>query len=165
MAKRGAGRDLAVVRENLQHYANLGTFRSFAETDRRGRATVFRFVWFRDLTFTVTFLPDARRLVFQDLLPGVPARSAMDRELRSFLTDRHARDLPEHRRIEARKLDVRALNRGGSVSLVCTIKGGHAVYGVRKAVNLVHEIFTIFLSDGRYAQYQVEHLRLNPEMA
>jgi hypothetical protein len=59
---------------------------------------------------------------------------------------------------------VRALNHRGAISLVCTFKGDHVAYGVRKAVNIVHEIFTIFLSDGRYAQYQVDHLRLNPEM-
>jgi hypothetical protein len=165
MAQRAAGRDQAVVRQSLQHYANLGTFRSFAEAEPCGRAAVFRFVWFRELSFTVTFAPQARRLVFQNLLPGVPARSAMDRDLRGFLKERYSRELPEHRRIEVRKLGVRALNRRGSISLVFTMKGDHAAYGVRKAVNLVHEIFTIFLNEGRYAQYQVEHLRLNPEMA
>lgn len=165
MAIRAAGRDQAVVRHSLEHYANLGTFRSFAEAAPRGRVSVFRFTWFRDLTFTVTFVPASRRLVFQDLFPGVPPRSAMDKDLRGFLHEQHSRARPEHRRIDRRKLHVEILNRGGVVSLVCTLKGDHAAYGVRKAVNIVHEIFTIFLSDGRYAQYQVDHLRLNPEMA
>jgi len=165
MASRAAGRDQVVVRHSLEHYATLGTFRSFAEAAPRGRAVVFRFTWFRDLAFTVTFVADSRRLVFHDLLPGVPSRSAMDKDLREFLQGQHSRELPEHRRIDRRKLAVQMLNRGGAVSLVCTLKGDHAAYGVRKAVNIVHEIFTIFLSDGRYAQYQVDHLRLNPEMA
>lgn len=165
MAIRAAGRDqAAVVRHGLEHYAALGTFRSFAEAGPPGRTTVFRLVWFRGLTFTVAFRPGSRRLVFQDLLPGVPPRSAMDRDLREFLKERHSRALPEHRRIEPRKLQVQALNHRGAISLVCTFKGDHVSYGVRKAVNIVHEIFTIFLSDGRYAQYQVDHLRLNPEM-
>ena len=165
MGIRAASRDQAVVRQGLQRYATRGTFRSFAEALPRGRSIVFRFTWFRDVPFTVTFTPGSRRLVFQNLLPGVAPRSAMDRDLRQFLRERHSRALPEHRRIDPRKVEVQVTNRAGAISLICRFKGDHADYAVGKAVNVVHEIFAEFLSDGRYAQYQVDHLRLNPEMA
>jgi len=165
MRSRANGRDPAAVRQVLQHYASRGTFRSFAEGLPRGRSISFRFTWFRDMPFTVTFGPGSRRLVFQDLLPGVAPRSAMDRDLRQFLRERHSRSVPEHRRIDARKVEVRVANRAGAMSLFCTVKGDNTDYAVRKAVNVVHEIFTDFLSDGRYAQYQIDHLRLNPEVA
>jgi hypothetical protein len=165
MGIRASDRDQTAVRKGLQHYAIRGTFRSFAEAVPRGRTTVFRFVWFRDLPFTVTFTPGPRRLVFQNLLPGVAPRSAMDRDLREFLRERHSRQLPEHRRIDQRKVEVQVTNRGGAISLIWTFKGDHADYAVRKAVNVAHEIFAEFLSDGRYAQYHVDHLRLNPEMS
>jgi hypothetical protein len=165
MRSRANGRDPAAVRQVLQHYASRGTFRSFAEGSPRGRSITFRFNWFRDMPFTVSFSPGSRRLVFQDLLPGVAPRSAMDRDLRRFLRERHSRQLPEHRRVDARKVEVEAANRAGAISLIWTVKGDNADYAVRKAVNVVHEIFTDFLSGGHYAQYQIDHLRLNPEMA
>jgi hypothetical protein len=56
-------------------------------------------------------------------------------------------------------------NRGARVSIAFLLKAAHVEYGVRKSVNLVHEIFTDFLSDARFAAYQIEHFRLDPEMA
>src|SRR5262245_28269651 len=165
MGRRANGSDPADVRRALEHYVSRGTFRSFAEGIPRGRSITFRFTWFRDMPFTVTFAPASRRLVFRDLLPGVAPRSMMDRELRRFLRERHSRQLPEHRRIDARKVVVEAANRAGVISLICTVKGANADYAVRTAVNVVHEIFTDFLSNGHYVPYQIEHLRLNPEMA
>ena len=126
---------------------------------------MFRFNWFRDVPFKVTFDSATRTLTFLDLLPEVPARSAMDRDLRTYVMSRESRSLPDHRRIDPRRVDVTVRNRGGRVSIVFRLHQQHIEYGVRKSVNLVHEIFTDFLSDARFAPYQVEHFRLDPEMA
>ena len=152
-----------IVRGVLQHYASRGTFRSFSEVPGRGRRMAFRFLWYRDITITLEFDPAAETLVFRDLLPGVPARSAMDRALRAYVAGRSARAVVEHRRVDLRKLGVTCVNRGGAMSIAVTLKRGHAAYGVRKAVHLVHDILIDFLSDGQYAAYQVEHLNLDPE--
>lgn len=89
----------------------------------------------------------------------------MDRDLRAYLASRESPALPDHRRVDRRRLDIAIRNRAGRVSIVFRLKGTYAEYGVRKSVNVVHEIFTDFLSDARFAPYQVEHFRLDPEMA
>jgi hypothetical protein len=149
----------------LQHYASRGTFRSFSEVaGPRGRIA-FRLLWYRDITVHLEFDPAAHSLRFRDLLPAVPARSAMDRAFRAFIAGRSARPVVEHRRVDLRRMGVRCLNRGGALSLVVTLKPAHAEYGARKAVHLVHDILIDFLSDGQYAQYQIDHLNLDPERA
>jgi hypothetical protein len=149
----------------LRHYASRGTFRSFSEVaGRRGRLA-FRFLWYRDITIHLELDPAARSLRFRDLLPGVPARSAMDRAFRAFVAGRSARSVVEHRRVDRRRMGVRCLNRGGALSLLVKLKPAHAEYGARKAVHLVHDVLIDFLSDGQYAQYQIDHLNLDPERA
>ena len=157
--------DLAQVRAILQHYATRGAFRSFAELPARGRRAAFRFNWFRDVPFTITFDPATRTLTYVDLLPDVPGRSPMDRDLRRFVASRESPALLDHRRLDRRRIDVTIRNRGARVSIAFRLKAAHVEYGVRKSVNLVHEIFTDFLGDARFASYQVEHFRLDPEMA
>jgi hypothetical protein len=156
---------LAQVHAVLQQYATRGAFRSFAELPARGRKAAFRFNWFRDVPFTVTFDPPTRTLTFVDLLPEVPGRSPMDRDLRRFVAARESPSLPDHRRVDPRRIDVIIRNRCARVSIAFRLKAAHVEYGVRKSVNLVHEVFTDFLSDARFAAYQVEHFRLDPEMA
>jgi hypothetical protein len=154
-----------IVRAVLHHYASRGTFRSFSEVaGPRGRMW-FRFLWYRDITIRLEVDPASRSLVFQDLLPGVPARSAMDRAFRGFVAGRSARSVVEHRRVDLRRMAVRCINRGGALSLHVTLRPAHAEYGARKAVHLVHDVLIDFLSEGQYAQYQIDHLNLDPERA
>jgi hypothetical protein len=155
----------AVVRTSLEHYASRGAFRSFSEVPLRGRLIGFKFLWFRDVTFRVTCDPRTRTLTFVDLLPGVAARSGMDRALRAFVASRSAPSLPGHRRVDRKKVGVSVVNRKGALSLVFTLKPAHVEYGTRKAVHLVHEILMDFLNDSLYIEYQIEHFNFNPEMA
>ena len=154
-----------VVRRVFGTYAERGVFRSFSEIPAAGSAVRFRFQWFRDVAFVVEFRPRTRTLAFVDLLPEVPARSAMDRDLRAFVKGRTARAVPEHRRVDVRKMTAACRNRGGRISIVITLKDRHAEYGVRRAVNLVQEILMDFLNDDRFTQYQVAHFSLDPELA
>lgn len=156
-------RDL--VGQVLERYATRGVFRSFSELPRRGRTVEFRFLWFRDVPFRIVY--DARRstLTFPDLLPEVTARGEMDRGLRTFIRQRSASSLPDHRRIDLRRVGIRCVNRQGRISLTATIKGRHVEYGVRKAVTLVHEIFMDFLNDSCFTPYLVEHFNLDPDLA
>lgn len=163
--RRARSSAAARVRATLQAYADRGAFRSFSDGAPRAGKTRFRFTWYRDLSFAVAFDESSRTLTFERLLPAVPARSAMLRDLRAFIADRESRAVPEHRRIDRRKVRITAEARRGAASLQCRLAEAHVEYGVRKAVNIVHEIFTDFLSDGRFIAYQVEHLRLDPELA
>jgi hypothetical protein len=156
---------LLTVRSALQHYADRGAFRSFSEVGTRGRKTSFQFLWFRDVKFHVTFDDATRVLTFVDVLPGVPARSPMDAALRRFVASRALRSVPEHRRVDLKKVGVRVVNRGGALSVAFTLQPRHVEYGVKKAVHLVHEVLMDFLNDSLYVDYQIAHFNLNPEMA
>ena len=156
---------LETVRRTLHDYATRGSFTSFSEVDARGAKAEFHFLWFRDVKFRVVFDPRRRTLTFVDVLPGVPARSEMDRELRRFIRGRSASSVLEHRRFDLRRVGVRCVNRGGRLSLVFSLKPPHVEVGVRKAVHLVHEVVMDFLNDSRFVQYQVDHFKLDPEMA
>jgi hypothetical protein len=152
-----------VVAETLAGYAKRGVFRGFSEgLDTRGKAT-FRVVWHRDRVFDLIFDANKNELRFLEVLTGVPAGSTMYRELKQFINARSSDELPEHRRIDGAKAHVRVSNRGGIVAVALAASGGDYEYGVRKLVHLVHEIFMVFLIEGRYLDYMVEAFDLDPD--
>lgn len=99
---------------------------------------------------------------FPLVLPGVPADSKMYLDLKEFIKARHSDEFPDHRRIDGRKAQVGSCVRSGNVSLTLTVRNGDYRYGARKLINLVHEIFLVFLADGYY-EYMVEAFDLDPD--
>ena len=152
------------VRACFKQYAARGAFRSFSEITAP-RKLEFRFLWFRDVSFRVVYAPNTRVLTFVECLPGVPFRSAMDRALRAFVASRSEAAVPEHRRVDRKKVGVEVVNRGGAVSIAFRLKPPHIEYGTKKAVHLVHDVLMDFLNDSRYIEYQIEYFNFNPEMA
>ena len=69
----------------------------------------------------------------------------------------------EHRRIDPRKAALRLRQRSGTVSLVVSLTESNLEYGVRKAVNLIHEVFVSFLRDPLYFSYMVQYFGLDPD--
>jgi hypothetical protein len=116
------------------------------------------------VTFHLVYDPTRRELTFRDVLPDVGSRSAMYRELKQFLRSRTPRTVAAHRRIDPRKATVNVRIRKRAVSLVVSLKDAHLEYGVRKAVNLVHELFVDFLRYPTHFSYMVEHFNVDPEM-
>jgi hypothetical protein len=157
--------EVARVQAALEHYAQRGSFRSFSTTPRTASKTEFAFSWFRDVTFRVVFDRTRRTLTFVDMLPGIAPRSEMDRALRAFVKVYTSSAVPEHRRVDRRRVAVAVVNRAGAESLVFRFHTKDIAYAVRKAVHLAHDILQDFLNDGRYVQYNVDHFNLNPEMA
>jgi hypothetical protein len=128
---------LGLVRESLQAYADRGIFRGFSEV-KEGH---FKFVWLIGHSMELVSDTAKGELRFKQLLPGIPAKSPLYAELKSFILYRHDRDLPEHRRIDPTRAELSCTNRGGSVSLSLQVKNNEYEYGVNRIVNLVHELF------------------------
>jgi hypothetical protein len=154
----GAGK---AAGETLRGYAERGVFRGFAERPGRNGGQDFEFRWLAGATFRVRLDPAARRLTFRDLLPNVPRHSAMDRAFRVWVNERASDSLPEHRRIDPRRVSIACTNRAGKVSVALALRrrGGVALadewsYAARKGVSLVNEIFHGFLR-GPYYDYMV----------
>jgi hypothetical protein len=158
--------DIETIRALLQHYATRGAFRSFSEVaGTSDRSPTFQFLWFRDVKFRVIYRSTTRTLTFVDVLPGVRSRSEMDRHLRVFVRSRSDKSLPEHRRVDLRRVGVTVLNRKAAISIAFVLKPRHIEYGTKKAVHLIHEVLMDFLNEPQYVEYNIDHFNLNPEMA
>lgn len=147
----------------LEEYARRGVFRGFSRVSVQGGKAAFRIMWHRDRLFDFILDVHKKTMRFPVVLPNVPVDSAMYKEFKAFLKSRHSDDLPEHRRIDRRRAEVRPYNRGGNLSLSLKVKDGDFEYGARKFIHLVHEIFMVFLYDGRYHEYMVENFDLDPD--
>ena len=145
------------VRENLQAYADRGVFRGFSEI-KNGH---FSFVWLIRHQMELRVDTTKHVLRFKQLLPGVPADSTMYAELKSFIRQRHDRELPDHRRVDRRRAEASCSNRGGVVSISLKVKNNQYAYGVNKIVNLVHELF-LHLRDA-HPEYLMENFDVPQE--
>ena len=146
----------------LREYAERGVFRGFAERPGRNGGQDFEFRWLAGTLFRVRLDPATRRLTFRDLLPNVPRHSPMDRAFRAWVSERASDALPEHRRIDPRRVSLACTNRAGNLSVALALRrrGGALTddwsYAARKGVSLVNEIFHGFLR-GPYYDYMVRN--------
>ncbi len=156
---------LTIVRKVLQDYADRGVFRAFTEVPSRNGKAEFKFLWFpiTQEPFTLSYSNRTCALTFERLLRGMPAKSEMYAKLKSFIQDRSSADLPEHRRINPERAEVRCFNRLGSVSVTLVIQGNETEYGVRKAVNLISDLFMDLLPESTYYEYMAEHFDISDE--
>ena len=148
--------DSRAVARGLQSYADRGVFRGFARRPAAGGRDEYRFLWLTESPIVLRFDPRSRTLALPDLLPNVAYPSAMDRALRAFLAQRSSADLPPHRRIDPKRVEVRCRNRAGNVTITLAVAKGHGAYATKKAISLVNEIFHGFLR-GPYYEYMVEN--------
>jgi hypothetical protein len=147
----------------LEGYAAKAVFRGFsAHPGAKGQAS-YRMIWHHDRPFEMLLDAGRKTLDFPEVLPGVPARSPMYRELKAFLKVRQSEEMPEHRRVNPAKARLASGNKHGTVSVTVTVKDGDFDYATRKIIHIVHEIFLIFLVDGSYFEYMVEHLGLDED--
>lgn len=147
----------------LADYAGRAVLRGLSEPARRAGVTTFTMTWHHGLRFRLAVDPARRVVSFPALLPGVPARSEMFAALEAFLREFASPRVPVHRRIDAARAGLRLTSRGGRVSLTLGVKAGEWEYATRRLMHLAHEVFMVFLPDGPYLDYRVEHLGLDPE--
>ena len=154
---------VAVVTGVLEGYAAKAVFRGFsAHPGAKGQAS-YRMIWHHDRPFEMLLDVGKKKLQFPEVLPGVPARSQMYRDLRAFLKERQSEEMPEHRRVNPAQARLAWSNKRGVVSVTVTARNGDFDYATRKIIQIVHEIFLIFLVDGPYFEYMVQHLGLDED--
>jgi hypothetical protein len=158
-----AAAPIDVVAGVLAGYAERRVFRGFSRGRTSGAKARFQFAWHRGRVFELTYDARADTLRLPDLLTDVPADLSMDQDLKAFIRARQADELPDHRRLDVRKLQIRTYNRSGNILLVLKVLDGDREYAVRKLVHLVNEIYLTFLADGKYFDYLVETFDLDPD--
>jgi len=146
----------------LAAYAERGMFRSYSRTPDQGDVLRYCFTWIVPEPFHVLFCPATGELTFENLLPGIPRGSDLELQLKAFIRGFADPERPEHRRVDPTRLGVRWLRRRGKVSLTFRITGGDYDYGVRKAVNVVNEIFLGFLTV-YHPDYMVRNFQASQE--
>ena len=97
------------------------------------------------------------------VLPELPARSSMYRELKAFVASFQSKERVKHRRIDPAKAEVRCSNAAANAGLSVKALDGDIEYAIRKLIALVQEIYLVFLYDGRYYDYLLEVFDLDPD--
>ena len=120
-------------------------------------------LWHRDRFFELIVDTRKRTLHFPVVLPEVPLESDMERDFRGFVAERQTADIPDHRRIDPSKTTMICGNVNGNLSLTAKVENREYEYATRKLINLVHEVYLVFLYEGRYYDYLVETFDLDPD--
>lgn len=149
---------LVVVSDELKTYARRGVFRSFSQTRADGNEAEFRFYWLWNLPFHLSFDGKRKTLSFKNLLPGVVAGSELNTKLKAFIKGRCSDDQPEHRQPDPKRVSIRYSNLRGNVSVTFLVVENDYEYGVKKALNLVNEVFVGFLNV-HFPEYMAQHFR------
>ena len=142
----------------LETYAARGVFKGFSKTGDGS----WRMLWHRNRYFDLKQTDG--KLTLPEVLPQVPARSQMMKELRAFVQSFSADSVPEHKRIDAKKLRLRVIAKGGSAGIEASLADDEDWdYTIRKLIHVVHEIYLVFLYDGAYYDYLIETFDLDPD--
>lgn len=154
---------LDVVAAVLAGYAERRMFNGFSRGPTSWGKASFQIAWHRGRVFALTFDARSGTLRLPELLTGMPADSTMYEELKAFIRSRQAGDLPDHRRLDPRRVQIRTYNRGGDALLVVKSLDGDCEYAARKLVHLINEVYLTFLAEGEYFDYLVETFDLDPD--
>lgn len=152
--------DADAVTAALQDYADRGVFRGFSVTQERGRR-VFRFLWLSRQTMTLTYDPRTAVLSFARLFPGVDTQPALLGDLKTIVSERTTRAVPEHKRIDGRRARLSVTVRQGAASLTLGVRGRHHAYAVQRALNLVNDLFLALHAS--YQDYLVDQFGVSSE--
>ena len=152
-----------IVTSTLQNYADRGIFRSFSPVNQTKHQTVYRMIWHRDHRFEVIADTAKKTLRIPVVLPEVPSDSDMYSAFKEYVKRRRRQTLPDHRKMDETKMQVKVFNRASNISLTAKVLDDDFEYATKKLVNLVHEIYMDFLMDGRNYDYLVETFNLDPD--
>jgi hypothetical protein len=147
------------VDETLETYANKGVFRSFASIGRSNKGAPYRMMWHKDRFYDLVFDAQKRSLRFPVVLPKAPA--AMYEDFKKFVASRQSTEMLEHRRIEPKKVRISCSRKNSDISLLFISKDNDLEYATQKLINLMHEVFMVFLRDGLYYEYMIETFDLD----
>ena len=153
----------ALVGDILEGYASRGIFKGFSRQGDGRQHAQFKVLWHHQQRFLLAWDDARQSLRIACVVPAVPAKSAMYRDLKTWLKGRQQDCLPDHRRCNVDKVALRTYNKQGDVALTLRILDGDIDYGVRKLVSLVNEIYLDFLSSGLYYDWLLETFELDPD--
>jgi hypothetical protein len=145
----------------LQAYADRGVFRGFRAQAGSGQRTDYFFTWLTRTPMRLRYEPSKRELRFVDLLPRVSAYPGLVDDLRHLVLEHQSSAVPEHRRIDGRRVKLATAVRAGHFSVTLALRGAQEAYAVQRGVNLVNQLF--LLLQANYPEYLIQCFGFSPE--
>jgi hypothetical protein len=108
--------------------------------------------WHKERFYDLIYDVEKRSLRFPIVLPKAPR--PMYEEFRRFVASRQSTEILEHRRIDPKRVRISCSLKSGNISLLFISKDRDLEYATQKLINLVHEVFMVFLRE-RY-EYMIE---------
>jgi hypothetical protein len=155
--------DIDIVTSVLEHYAKRGIFRGYSATLLSKNKATYKLVWHREQKFEFVADMTKQTLRIPIVLPEVPADSDMYKAFKAYVKKRTDQSLPEHRKIDEARTQIKAMNRAGNISLTAKCLDEDYDYSARKLIHLVHEIYMDFLMDGNNYDYLIETFNIDPD--
>jgi hypothetical protein len=110
--------------------------------------------WHKDRFYDLVFDPAKKSLRIPLVLPKTPR--SMYEEFKRFVAARQSEETLAHRRIDPKKIRISCSHKNGNIALLFVAGDGDFEYATQKLINLVHEVFMVFLRDGLYYEYMIE---------
>jgi hypothetical protein len=163
MAKRDA--DIAErFGAMIEESARRGVFSSYsrAQGGKSGKK-IYEVAWHKGRIFQLSLNPSKRVISIPNLLPSLERNSNLYKSLIQFVNDFAADDRPDHRRVSPERAYLKLSIRRGSTQLSIFSTDDDMEYAFKKIVQVVNEIFLLFMISGEYFAYRVEHLGADPD--
>lgn len=144
----------------VDEFVARGVFRAEPAKVSRGETAAWNLRWFGGHVMRLAVGP--RQVSVDPLLPSLPARSALYRELRAWLRSQQSAELPPHRRLDPARYAPELRNRGGDILLVLSADAP-GDERVRRAVQLVNAIYLDFLNGPGRLEWVTEAFGLDPD--
>jgi hypothetical protein len=151
----------SVVRSVLQGYADRGVFRGLNVDERSGGRIDCEFVWLLGRPMKLSYDARRRRLTFPALFPGVEPGSTIAGRLRAAIDARSTPEVPAHKRVDRRRARMTCTVAGSGLSLAIDVRGANHEYVVRRALNMINDLF--LLLHETYPDYLVQRFGLSSE--
>jgi hypothetical protein len=125
-----------------------------------GRAA-WRITWFGG--HTMRLQAGGREVLVDEVLPPLPVRSALYRDLRAWLRTQQSEALPAHRRLDPARYALEIRNRGGNVRLRLRSAREPLPVLTNRAVQLVNALYHDFLGGPGRLGWVIEAFNLDPD--
>jgi hypothetical protein len=151
---RGGADGASQLTAALQAYADRGVFRGLRIETGRGERSDYFFTWLTRTPMQLRYEGSKRELRFVNLLPRVSAYPGLAEDLRDLVLEHQSSAVPEHRRIDGRRVKLATAVRAGHFSVTLRLRGAQEAYAVQRGVNLVNQLF--LLLQANYPEYLIQ---------
>lgn len=145
----------------MHQYADRGVFRGLRAVERRAGRVEYTFLWLTKRPVAAVFDPTRQILTFPGLFPGVRSIPGLVEDLERSVVARRGRDVPVHKRFDARRARVECTVTRGTLSLSVAVRGASHEYAVRRTLGLINDLFVLL--HATYPDYLVAHFGISSE--